>query len=217
MHYAQFQLTHLLRGATHGRHSHGPAFYFNSRTSCEVRQRMQQTAQGVQNFNSRTSCEVRHKVLTGKSEPQKISTHAPLARCDVQLAQFVHIAQFISTHAPLARCDIAQVRHNCVSKISTHAPLARCDSARNLKCSRSAISTHAPLARCDQISVIHGRSFRISTHAPLARCDKPLYDYSAQGHISTHAPLARCDFMARCFWAGKTNFNSRTSCEVRLN
>ena len=56
-----------------------------------------------------------------------ISTHAPLARCDlVDYAQL--LTTRISTHAPLARCDVEVFREHCMlCNISTHAPLARCD------------------------------------------------------------------------------------------
>ena len=56
-----FQLTHLLRGATP----------------------WQQLKRLSKNFNSRTSCEVRLKAqLTTDVSDVRISTHAPLARCD---------------------------------------------------------------------------------------------------------------------------------------
>ena len=61
---SRFQLTHLLRGAT---------FPFTSLTSAHL------------NFNSRTSCEVRRGAAE-KWNNDKISTHAPLARCDAVAA-----------------------------------------------------------------------------------------------------------------------------------
>ena len=39
----------------------------------------------------------------------------------------------ISTHAPLARCDSACYRVSLARSISTHAPLARCDAAKIFK------------------------------------------------------------------------------------
>ena len=56
----------------------------------------------------------------------------------------------------------------------------------------------------------------ISTHAPLARCDESLFAFLDNSEISTHAPLARCDMLAWVMYRTGRNFNSRTSCEVRL-
>ena len=60
--FTAFQLTHLLRGAT------GPS----GRSPAQTR-----------HFNSRTSCEVRRGAIFARRNPN-ISTHAPLARCDIQ-------------------------------------------------------------------------------------------------------------------------------------
>ena len=78
-----FQLTHLLRGATDNvyRGSNDSA-NFNSRTSCEVRRDEKSNADRPINFNSRTSCEVRPYLSASRCMLPKISTHAPLARCD---------------------------------------------------------------------------------------------------------------------------------------
>ena len=64
---AEFQLTHLLRGATGlVRDVDYKIYNFNSRTSCEVRPgRPSEDLRDNANFNSRTSCEVRHVVYTG--------------------------------------------------------------------------------------------------------------------------------------------------------
>ena len=99
----QFQLTHLLRGATQLPENLTLSTNFNSRTSCEVRRGLARSGIDLHNFNSRTSCEVRHPAdgtLTaaedfnsrtscevrrgggGGADRQHISTHAPLARCD---------------------------------------------------------------------------------------------------------------------------------------
>ena len=56
-----FQLTHLLRGATYCFYWGKLCFHFNSRTSCEVRPNRLRKAKYI----------------------QPISTHAPLARCDI--------------------------------------------------------------------------------------------------------------------------------------
>ena len=43
-----------------------------------------------------------------------------------------------------------------------------------------------------------------------------LFFHRRNGRISTHAPLARCDVDADMIADSVGNFNSRTSCEVRL-
>ena len=150
----------------------------------------------------------------------------------------VRHAGHISTHAPLARCDRAGDPADVPTAISTHAPLARCDLMVPATPLIRAISTHAPLARCDNVPVAQikypefqlthllrgatkallGAILRkpISTHAPLARCDDiPLFVFYKHPFISTHAPLARCDTVYWSTLCPSTNFNSRTSCEVR--
>ena len=59
-----------------------------------------------------------------------ISTHAPLARRDLQVV-YIHATKWISTHAPLARRDVVSIGYNLNRlTISTHAPLARRDASR---------------------------------------------------------------------------------------
>ena len=101
----RFQLTHLLRGATSRyRNAFERMMDFNSRTSCEVRRTsISMAVCGALNFNSRTSCEVRRMQLL-QNHGHVISTHAPLARCDISCKD-CNFDLWISTHAPLARCD----------------------------------------------------------------------------------------------------------------
>ena len=59
---------------------------FNSRTSCEVRHSVIIIMEKmVMHFNSRTSCEVR-PISRRLINDCVISTHAPLARCDIFFA-----------------------------------------------------------------------------------------------------------------------------------
>ena len=150
------------------------------------------------------------------------------------------VLYLISTHAPLARCDysttvIPVIISNFNSRTSCEVRLHPQHKSRNVR-----ISTHAPLARCDRMSRnICRRKIPISTHAPLARCDAAVTSVPSAGlfqlthllrgatnairntptacWISTHAPLARCD-RKRLRRSHLTRyFNSRTSCEVRLD
>ena len=81
----RFQLTHLLRGATGqtAARADRPTVDFNSRTSCEVRPVPVPALSCTSDFNSRTSCEVRRKREHSIADRETISTHAPLARCDM--------------------------------------------------------------------------------------------------------------------------------------
>ena len=95
----QFQLTHLLRGATHtanrpSRHR----FDFNSRTSCEVRHNR------VKNSGQLVKFQLTH-LLRGATIAHfltplqlTISTHAPLARCDVTGTTGCTVYRFQLTH-----------------------------------------------------------------------------------------------------------------------
>ena len=55
----------------------------------------------------------------------------------------------------------------------------------------------------------------ISIHAPLTRCDKAPAVIFFIYHISIHAPLTRCDLSELVNKAEATDFNPRTSYEVR--
>ena len=99
------------------------------------------------------------------------------------------------------------------------------------------ISTHAPLARCDEVRYFHRLIHRISTHAPLARCDFS-NPFSAPSSLFQLTHLLRgatnlsrmnptvTSFQLTHLLRGATrtvklltaynDFNSRTSCEVRL-
>ena len=147
------------------------------------------------NFNSRTSCEVRRfPGLIMPSWPKFQLTH--LLRGATPFSRHCSSIRSISTHAPLARCDlgvtipIENVRKDFNSRTSCEVR-----PGADLRRQGRPISTHAPLARCDATRRSTGRMYFISTHAPLARCDPAGQDAGKSGvHISTHAPLARCDW-----------------------
>ena len=125
-----FLLTHLLRGAT-------------SLTIEQVTKFL--------NFYSRTSCEVQRKeTMTREQELLFLLTH--LLRGATKFYKRHYLECYISTHVPLARCNLCDLiciqrkqnfysRTSCevqliykqrlheVLQISTHAPLARCNSS----------------------------------------------------------------------------------------
>ena len=234
----EFQLTHLLRGATDSWRRGTPAVNISTHAPL-------------------AKCD--EKIRTAY-ELKSISTHAPLARCDDYPVRRRHQCH-ISTHAPLARCDPGRVcpfpgsadfnsRTSCevrrteagafapIRGISTHAPLARCDMDPPTRvCDDGFQLTH--LLRGATIWQSSEYAPRlISTHAPLARCDHHVCDFrdlvnpfqlthllrgatvnralrNTDKFISTHAPLARCDDHWRRNREAQEHFNSRTSCEVR--
>ena len=83
-----FQLTHLLRGVTvYNLVSDCSSVHFNSHTSCEVWQNSFVSNEKYQkNFNSHTSCEVWQTADIMSLHMAVISTHTPLARCDMDNA-----------------------------------------------------------------------------------------------------------------------------------
>ena len=62
-----------------------------------------------------------------------------------------------------------------------------------------------------------GRDTVISIHAPHARCDFVLNSPQPSQQISIHAPHARCDRSTCLICSYISDFNPRTSCEVRHN
>ena len=209
-----FQLTHLLRGATHA--SCPRRFlqcHFNSRTSCEVRltggncfcrrhkfqlthllrgatRSLRKKPIASPNFNSRTSCEVRP---------------AEIAR---------NIAEIISTHAPLARCDKKEEKPMKKLYISTHAPLARCDNTTRRRANASGFQlTH----------LLRGATGRDDCNAGAGH-------FNSRTSCEVRPPVlpfrpclryfnSRTSCEVRHQWSASSpfnaNFNSRTSCEVR--
>ena len=165
-----FQLTHLLRGAT------GHAPWINRSPKFQL----------THLLRGATSA-------TGPGVgPCAISTHAPLARCDM-LRLFQFLPSFISTHAPLARCDCisstslilslnfnsrtsCEVRHGCLLD-------AICEILFQLThLLRGATRCSGPHCRYNRFQLTHLLRGATKTHLCTAIC-----------RISTHAPLARCD------------------------
>ena len=133
----------------------------------------------------------------------QISTHAPLARCDLQPRARASLMA-ISTHAPLARCDLlaaGRATHWWLFQL-THL-LRGATAVARTRDMVDAISTHAPLARCD-CSPAHLRDSGPFQLTHLLRGATP---YGRQivrwVEISTHAPLARCDRLSKNPWSAR--------------
>ena len=169
----------------------------------------------IRHFNSRTSCEVRQ---TASEILATVSNFNSRTSCEVRLNTTRNIAWlslFQLTHLLRGATRRPCRLHRNTTPISTHAPLARCDIIAKQPSAFQSISTHAPLARCDASEFRPRTRIKISTHAPLARCDTPIR-YSLF-HLLHFNSRTSCE--VRLDWneynAERINFNSRTSCEVR--
>ena len=144
---------------------------FNSRTSCEVRQHGRTAGPNHWHFNSRTSCEVRLRRSRINPQAFRISTHAPLARCDTHAGHFraklLHFNSRTSCEVRHARVDFAEVQQNFNSRTSCEVR-------------QKALDRKLDIAKFQLTHLLRGatvcgggarREGGISTHAPLARCD----------------------------------------------
>ena len=233
-----FQLTHLLRGATqHAPMANGTLLISTHAplARCDMLCRRQNLEHCISTHAPLARCD---ECKTSTSLPVSISTHAPLARCDAAASgNFFPPPRFQLTHLLRGATEMK----NVVLEIQNFNSRTSCEVRQLIIFAAPrtfSISTHAPLARCDQISNTYTQGAEISTHAPLARCDPGQCGTGGRGNgfqlthllrgatmasklgdwifpISTHAPLARCDTNQQHINAGRGNFNSRTSCEVR--
>ncbi len=126
-----------------------------------------------------------------------ISTHAPLARCDIYaLENVVEMYNFYSR----TPCEVRRDKGGFIDIrglfLLTH-PLRGATCAAGRKKTTLAISTHAPLARCDLLRKCH-------------------YFSSAGKFLLTH-PLRGATTENIKINSRDINFYSRTPCEVRLN
>ena len=79
-------------------------------------------------FYSRTSCEVQQGIMADPEHQLFISTHAPLARCNLTLSLLYLpvLWHFYSRTSCEVQLNIYKL-NRIMSQISTHAPLARCN------------------------------------------------------------------------------------------
>ena len=216
----------------------GHKIHFNSRTSCEVRHDPRvQNAIPLTDFNSRTSCEVRHKSAAHKRRARKFQlTH--LLRGATSSFRYSLCSYFISTHAPLARCDLmpflrararidfnsrtsCEVRRTAYSSFPHYIDFnsrTSCEVRQRFNFVHRGELYFNSRTSCEVRRSVQTREFvhnYISTHAPLARCD-------GRGTITPAgaAPFQLTHLLRGATPAGRhripaRNFNSRTSCEVR--
>ena len=118
----------------------------------------------------------------------EISIHAPLAGCDLFVANKQEKTK-ISIHAPLAGCDFTSCA--CRSGFSDFNPRTPC-GVRQRQCRRAGFGrnfnprTPCGVRRWATRQILSKKS--ISIHAPLAGCDDAVYDASGNLYLfqSTH-------------------------------
>ena len=122
----------------------------------------------------------------------------------------------ISTHAPLARCDLNLSPVDANAFISTHAPLARCDNSIEIMVDYGIefLLTHL-LRGATDFPVTVADIFSISTHAPLARCDRKRWRSSHTGNDFYSRTSCEVRRIGHAIHRLSGDFYSRTSCEVR--
>ena len=215
----------------------GHKIHFNSRTSCEVRHDPRvQNAIPLTDFNSRTSCEVRHKSAAHKRRARKFQlTH--LLRGATSSFRYSLCSYFISTHAPLARCDLmpflrARARIDFNSRTS-------CEVRRTAYSSFPHYIDFNSRTSCEvrqRFNFVHrGELYfnsRTSCEVRLAQCvdhiDPPDFNSRTSCEVRLWRPavpgrsglfqlthLLRGATIRRIAKIKNADFNSRTSCEVR--
>ena len=216
--FSGFQLTHLLRGATCAAlPTPLRYFYFNSRTSCEVRRDHILSAIAAMDFNSRTSCEVRHDAPGGNRPEHRdfnsrtsCEVRQAARRSDVELHGF-QLTHLLRGATPAPLCTVGFCHHFNSRTSCEMRPRSYQSTALAL-----AISTHAPLARCDcYVLALHASNEKFQLTHLLRGATRASPHAHIPVRISTHAPLARCDLQRFVTAVGRKDFNSRTSCEVR--
>ena len=145
------------------------------------------------NFNPRTPCGVRPSWRSPSSSSRRISIHAPLAGCDINLTR-IQKAEAISIHAPLAGCDEE-------NRIHRHH--------------RRNFNPRTPCGVRHEYVPLNGRYLNFNPRTPCGV--RPLRQIAAvvYNDISIHAPLAGCDPLYCNIRAGGCHFNPRTPCGVR--
>ena len=216
---------------------------FNSRTSCEVRHGYPVVPRFyLRHFNSRTSCEVRLALQGDHPHKRAISTHAPLARCDIQGLEaqgYTVKGDFNSRTSCEVRLD-DRIDTMDIFHISTHAPLARCDLHQTPAAFRVSdfnsrtsceVRPHAMQAKCTPNNFNSRTSCEVR---PPQQLENPVHaNFNSRTSCEVRRTLAIMSGIADRFQlthllrgatlpadqrpAGPADFNSRTSCEVRLS
>ncbi len=169
---------------------------FNPRTSYEVRREIgQRVCHHSGYFNPRTSYEVRLTTGVRLIVLRRISIHAPLTRCDCLPSLAANRLMYFNPRTSYeVRLQIFSVLRSTIRFQSTH--LLRGATAFPIRSSPELIlfqSTHL---------------LRGATRSRLSLCKLIV--------ISIHAPLTRCDTLSSVTGSAFSDFNPRTSYEVRL-
>ena len=122
---------------------------FNSRSSCEERQKLQLLKVGIFSFNSRSSCEERP---------------VPFFLVTVE---FVFQLTLLMRGATNKLCHLIEL-----IMVSTHAPHARSDYSSWSKCVSSSFQLTLLMRGATVADSVASTSIIVSTHAPHARSDR---------------------------------------------
>ena len=174
---------------------------------------------------------------TLKEQINKISIHAPLARCDCCT---LDKTPYSSDFNPRTSCEVRHPTVPCLPYRNYFNPRTSCEVRRQAgtyvpfrvhfnprtSCEvrprpQQSWPIHPffnPRTSCEVrpcIRQINRGCIGFSIHAPLARCDMEAYADGTAKAFSIHAPLARCDCYPRPAYKSCHFYNPRTSCEVR--
>ena len=173
-----------------------PAFYFNPRTPCGVRQVRYVSNLDTSVFQSTHPVWGATQGPAGQQGPKGISIHAPRVGCDLPRTSLMWRMSSISIHAPRVGCDAGLPTQPVAGhKISIHAPRVGCDYANIGVMSR-------------------GKIFQ-STHPVWGATAQKWERRSTALRISIHAPRVGCDVWVSATQVTTENFNPRTPCGVR--
>ena len=168
-------------------------------------------------FNPRTSCEVRRTDGLSFDVTLTISIHAPRVRCDNNLyGTLINLITFQSTHLVWGATFLSTAIIS-VYNISIHAPRVRCDIVTLFK--NNVISHFNPRTSCE----VRRQKFLSSSHTAIFQSTHLVWGATIREklgttatYISIHAPRVRCDHINFFSPSSRSHFNPRTSCEVRL-
>ena len=215
-----FQSSHLMRGATLGRHksgAHAEISIHAPHARCDHQTALQTCHSPLISIHA----PLRGATVIGMNTGARcrISIHAPHARCDSSNDHSGKLRLHISIHAPHAGCDSYVTTVAAAKAISIYAPHARCDSGLPGGIADKGAyfnpRTSCGVRRGKRLAFVGIALFQ-STHL-MRGATEYIRESLDEELISIHAPHARCDMAD-----GKVcrrmlyYFNPRTPCGVRL-
>ena len=174
--------------------------YFNPRAPCGARHIDNGLGCTFDDFNPRAPCGARPQpYLTHSRKNSPFQPTRPLRGATLSVSKFATLKR-ISTHAPLAGRDHNIAETPTLSKnFNPRAPCGARLLIRNTGLARHAFQPTRPLRGATVVRVVPRISFEISTHAPLAGRDR--YPAPRSLHRSKHFnPRAPCGARPGAMW-----------------